>query len=255
MARYRLLILLMLGFLTACATAPVTGRQQFILISPQQSVALGIAAYDRIKREMPIVAGTEEARRVERVGRAIAAVVPGAAGFEWEFTLFENDEPNAFALPGGKVGVNTGLFKVAKNDAQLAAVLAHEIAHVMARHSAERMSRDLVTELGLGILGAATKSRSAVDLAAAAATLGAGLPFSRAQEAEADHIGLIYMAKAGYDPREAIKLWRNFAALDGDRPPQFLSTHPAPENRIARLERALPEALAIYESVRRGQRS
>ncbi len=245
----------LLLFLSACATAPVTGRPQLILISPQQSVALGIEAYDRIKRRMPIVTGTEEARRVARVGRAIAAVIPSAEGFEWEFTLFEADEANAFALPGGKVGVNTGLFKVAKNDAQLAAVLGHEIAHVTARHAAERMSRNLVTELGLGILGAATRSRSAVDLAAAAATLGAGLPFSRAQEAEADHIGLIYMAKAGYDPREAIRLWRNFAAFDGDRPPPFLSTHPAPENRIALLERELPEALAVYEAAQREQRS
>ena len=241
--------------LAACATAPVTGRQQFILISPQQSVALGIDAYEEIKRQLPVVTGTEDARRVERVGQAIAAVVPNAEGFEWEFTLFGNDEPNAFALPGGKVGVNTGLFQVAENDAQLAAVMGHEIAHVMARHSAERMSRDLVTQLGLGALGAATRSQAAVDLAAAAATLGAGLPFSRAQEAEADHIGLIYMAKAGYDPREAISLWRNFAALGGDRPPQFLSTHPAPENRIARLESELPEALAIYEAAQRGQES
>lgn len=251
----RAIPLFLLLLLAACTTAPVTGRQQLILISPQQSVALGIDAYEKIKRELPVVTGTEEARRVERVGRRLAAVVEGADGFDWEFTLFENDEPNAFALPGGKVGVNTGLFRVVENDAQLAAVLGHEIAHVMARHSAERMSRDLLAQLGIGVLAASTQSRSAVDLAVAAATLGVVLPFSRAQESEADHIGLIYMAKVGYDPREAIRLWRNFAALDGERPPQFLSTHPAPEGRIARIERWLPEALPYYEAARRGEQT
>lgn len=233
--------------LAACTTAPVTGRSQFILISPERSTALGVEAYQQIKDQMAAVTGTDEADMVSRAGQRIAAVVEGADGFEWEFTLFKDDTPNAFALPGGKVGVNTGLFQVAKSEAQLAAVMGHEIAHVMAQHSAERMSRDMVTQLGLVILGASVDNPQMVDLAANAATLGVSLPFGRSQEAEADRIGIIYMAKAGYDPREAITLWQNFAAVGGERPPEFLSTHPSPENRIERLERYMPEALAIYE--------
>lgn len=236
--------------LAACATAPVTGRRQLVLISPQESAALGLEAYEQIKGRTPVVTGTQQARTVERVGRDIAAVVPGTAGMAWEFTLFSDDSPNAFALPGGKVGVNTGLFTVAQSDAQLAAVLGHEIAHVMAQHSAERMSRDIVTQLGLGVLGTATGSQAVVDLAASGAQLGIGLPFSRDQESEADIIGLEYMARAGYDPRAAVDLWRNFAQVGGERPATFLSTHPSPENRIARLEAHMPQALELWYAVR-----
>ncbi|GEQ96548.1 peptidase M48 [Iodidimonas gelatinilytica] len=232
---------------TACTTAPVSGRRQLILVSPEQSTALGLEAYQQIKQQTPIVTGTQEARMVERVGEAISKVVEGAEGFEWEFTLFRDETPNAFALPGGKVGVNTGLFDVAKTEAQLAAVLGHEIGHVMARHSAERMSRDMATQLGLSVLGAATQSQEMVGLVSNAATLGVSLPFNRSQESEADRIGLIYMAKAGYDPRAAVDLWANFAAVGGERPPKFLSTHPLPEDRIERIKKHLPEALVFYK--------
>lgn len=234
--------------LAACATAPVTGRRQLVLIPPQESAALGVEAFEQIKGRTPVVDGTGQARTVERVGRSIAAVVPDAQGMAWEFRLFEDDSPNAFALPGGKVGVNTGLFRVAGTEAQLAAVMGHEIAHVMAQHSAERMSRDIVTQLGLGVLGAATRSQAAVDMVASGAQLGIGLPFNRDQESEADIIGLEYMARAGHDPRAAVDLWRNFAAAGGERPPQFLSTHPAPENRIARLEAHMPQALELWRA-------
>ncbi len=233
--------------LAACSTAPVTGRKQFILISPEQSTALGIEAYQQIKQQLPSVTTGDEARMVNRAGHRIASVVEGADGFDWEFTLFKDETPNAFALPGGKVGVNTGLFAVAKTEGQLAAVMGHEIAHVMAQHSAERMSRDMATQLGLGILGASINSPEMVSAAANAATLGISMPFGRSQESEADRIGLIYMAKAGYDPREAVDLWKNFAAYGGDRPPEFLSTHPSPENRIERLQQFMPEALALYQ--------
>jgi len=232
--------------LASCASAPVTGRNQLILISPQQSQALGVQAYQQIKQQTPIVTRTEQARIVERIGRRIAAIAPGTSGYAWEFNLFQDSSPNAFALPGGKVGVNTGLFDVAENEAQLAAVLAHEVGHVVAQHSAERMSRDMVAQLGIGALGAATSSPELVNLAASAATLGVTLPFTRSQEAEADHIGLIYMARAGYDPRAAVELWKNFQSAGGSRPPAFLSTHPSPENRIARLEELMPEAMQFY---------
>ena len=166
--------------------------------------------------------------------------------------LIENDEPNAFALPGGKVGVNTGLFQVAKNDDQLAAVVGHEVAHAIARHGAERMSQQVLMQVGLAGLGIATDATTA-GLAAQAATLAVTLPYSRTQEAEADHIGLIYMAEAGYDPREAIALWQNFESFGGERPPEFLSTHPAPGSRIENLQQLLPEVMPIYEANRQKQ--
>jgi len=230
----------------ACTTAPVTGRSQLVLISPQQSRQLGVQAFSQIKADKPIVTGTDRARMVQRVGANIAEVVGSTGDSAWEFVLFEDDTPNAFALPGGKVGVHTGLLDVAETEAQLATVMAHEIAHVRARHSAERMSRDMMTRLGLQAVGAATQSAELVNLLSTTATLGVTLPFTRSQEAEADEIGLIYMARAGYDPRAAVALWQNMDKAGGDRPPQFLSTHPSPENRIEKLREQMPEALEYY---------
>jgi len=230
----------------ACTTAPVTGRSQMILISPQESRALGVQAFNQIKSDKRIITGTDQARMVERVGRNIADVVGSTGGHEWEFVLFDDPTPNAFALPGGKVGVHTGLFDVAETEAQFATVMAHEIGHVMAQHSAERVSRQMMTQLGVQAVGAATQSRELTELLATSATLGVTLPFTRDQESEADHIGLIYMARAGYDPRTAVELWQNFADAGGNRPPQFLSTHPNPENRIERLREVMPEALEFY---------
>ncbi|GAK32543.1 peptidase M48 [Iodidimonas nitroreducens] len=238
---------LLIFLLVSCTTAPVTGRRQLILVSEEQSTALGVASYQQIKEQLPVVANTPEARMVERIGIAMAKVVEGAEGFAWEFTLFKDETPNAFALPGGKVGVNTGLFQVAKTEVQLATVMGHEIAHVMAQHSAERMSRDMATQLGLAVLGASTGSQEMVAMVSGVATLGVALPFNRSQESEADRIGLIYMAKAGYDPHAAVDLWTNFAALGGERPPKFLSTHPLPEDRIERIQALIPEAMAYYQ--------
>lgn len=213
---------------------------------------MGLQAYEQIKEESRVSRDSALNRRVQEVGRRIAAVSQHPE-WDWEFTLFENDEPNAFALPGGKVGVHTGLFRVAENDAQLATVIGHEVAHAIARHGAERMSQGLLAQ-GLGAVAIGTGvNPQVVDLAAQAATLGVILPYSRTQEAEADHIGLLYMAQAGYDPREAINLWQNFEALGGERPPEFLSTHPAPGTRIDRLRELMPEALEVYERSRRQQ--
>lgn len=235
------------GLLAACQAAPVTGRSQLILFPESQDAELGLQAYQQILAKSRVSNDAKLNRRVQEVGRQIAAV-SGHSEFEWQFTVFEDDQPNAFALPGGKVGVNTGLFKVAENNAQLAAVIGHEVAHAIARHGAERISHGVLTEAGLAVLGAATNEASYVRMAAAAATLGVVLPYSRTQEAEADHIGLLYMARAGYDPRAAVELWKSFARLGGDRPPEFLSTHPGHDTRITRLEALMPEALAIYES-------
>jgi predicted Zn-dependent protease len=235
--------------LAACQQAPVTGRQQLILLPESQDAQMGLQAYQEIKQESRISRDSALNERVQRVGRRIAAVSPNPE-WQWEFTLFENDEPNAFALPGGKVGVNTGLFKVAQNDDQLAAVLGHEVAHAIARHGAERMSQGLLAQgLGAVAVGGGVNPQI-VEIAAQAATLGVILPYSRTQEAEADHIGLLYMAAAGYDPREAITLWQNFDKLGGGQPPEFLSTHPAPGSRIENLQELMPEAMEVYQASR-----
>jgi predicted Zn-dependent protease len=236
----------------ACAEAPVTGRNQLILLPESQDAQMGIQAYQQIKQEEPVARDPALNEEVQTVGRRIAAV-SGEPDWDWQFTLFDNPEPNAFALPGGKVGVYTGLFKVAKNDAQLAAVLGHEVGHAIARHGAERMSQGILAQLGGVAIGAATGSQAYVDLYSQAATLGVILPYSRTQESEADEIGLILMAKAGYDPREAVKLWQNFEAMGGQRPPEFLSTHPSEGTRIERLQALMPKALEIYRESERQQ--
>ena len=240
-----------LGLLAGCQAAPVTGRQQLIVLPESQDAQLGLDAYQQILSESKISNDPVLNRRVQEVGRRIAAVSPHPE-WDWQFTVIENDEPNAFALPGGKVGVNTGLFQVAKNDDQLAAVIGHEVAHAVARHGAERMSQQILLQTGLAGLGIATDQAYA-QLAAAAATLAVVLPYSRTQEAEADHIGLIYMAEAGYDPRQAIELWQNFESFGGARQPEFLSTHPAPGSRIDNLRSLLPEVMPIYEANRQKQ--
>jgi metalloendopeptidase OMA1, mitochondrial len=236
----------LLALVAGCESAPVTGRNQLILVPESQDASMGLQAYQQIKQEENTSQNADLNRRVREVGRRIAAV-SGQPDWDWQFTVFDNPEPNAFALPGGKVGVYAGLFKVAENDAQLATVMGHEVAHAIARHGAERMSKGLLTQLGTAALGMATNSAYA-ELAAQAATLGVILPYSRTQESEADEIGLMFMAEAGYDPREAIKLWQNFEALGGQRPPEFLSTHPAEGTRIERLQALMPKAMEIYEA-------
>ena len=239
--------LLAVALLAACQQAPLTGRQQLILLPEGQDTQLGLEAYQQILDESRIATDPELDRRVQEVGRRIAAVST-QPDWDWQFTLIENDEPNAFALPGGKVGVHTGLFRVAENDAQLAAVIAHEVAHAIARHGAERMSQGMLAQYGAAAIGLGTGNQAYAELAAQAATLGIILPYSRTQESEADHIGLFYMAEAGYDPRAAVVLWRNFERFGGARPPEFLSTHPAPGSRIADLEELMPAALEVYRA-------
>ncbi len=230
--------------LAACEVAPVTGRDQFVIVSDQQANQMGASAYQKIRAEKRISNDRRYTQPVQQVGRRLAAVTDNP-GIRWEFTVFEDSSANAFALPGGKIGVNTGLFQVTRTEAQLAAVIAHEMAHVVARHPSERVSRQVAVQSGLALAGAGGGAQYA-DLLAQAATLGLVLPFSRQQESEADRIGLIYMARAGYDPRAAIEVWQNFQSHGGARPPEFLSTHPSPGNRIERLRSYMPEAMAVY---------
>jgi predicted Zn-dependent protease len=247
-----LLSLLVAGvLLAACATAPETGRPQLLILPESQDLELGLSAWRQVLAEKKVSRDPDLNRRVREVGRRIAAVSPHPE-WDWEFVVFEDEDPNAFALPGGKVGVHTGLFRVAKNDAQLAAVLGHEVAHAVARHGVERMSRELLIGLGVAGLGAAVGDDRVALAAGVGATLLISLPFSREQEAEADEIGLLYMARAGYDPREAIRLWQNFEALGVGTRIEFLSTHPSHGSRIERLERVMPRALAEYEKAGAG---
>jgi predicted Zn-dependent protease len=240
--------MLLAGALAGCQQAPVTGRSQLILLPDDQAAKMGADAYKQILKDSKVSKDPALNRRVRAVGKRIAAVADDP-GYKWEFKVLQDKEPNAFALPGGKVGVNSGLFKVAKNDDQLAAVMAHEVAHAIARHSAERMSRQMMVQTGLGVAGAVSDTAAGnIGLMAQAATLGLILPFTRDQESEADEIGLSYMARAGYDPREAVKLWRNFESYGGDRPPEFLSTHPSPGTRIDRLNALMPKAMKVYKA-------
>ena len=245
----------MVLFVAACETAPVTGRKQLVLMSDDEATKMGLTAYQEILKKSKLSNDKALTERVRRVGDRIAKA-SGRTDFEWEFNVIVDESPNAFALPGGKVGVNTGLFKVAKNDDQLAAVMAHEVGHAIARHGAERVSQQIVVQTGISALGQGGPGIAEyADVAAALATYGVVLPFSRTQESEADRIGVILMAEAGYDPRGAVALWQNFAKLGGPRQPEFLSTHPAPTSRIRQLAALMPEAMAIYEKAPKAPKS
>ncbi|MGM0412655.1 MAG: M48 family metallopeptidase [Pseudomonadota bacterium] len=252
-----LLILPLLVLLSACATVPETGRSQLMLISPAQERDMGEREFQRMVEELPVESGTERAARVEGVGKRIAAIAP-LPDAEWEFVLFDQPETaNAFCLPGGKVGIYTGILAVTEDGAGLATVMAHEVAHAVARHGGERLSRAVALDLGATVVASAVGSdnpgtREAVLGAySIGAQVGVVLPHSRANELEADRLGLIYMARAGYDPRAAVEFWERFQAAKGEggAPPAFLSTHPPDAQRIRALRKQLPHALEVYRSV------
>jgi predicted Zn-dependent protease len=244
-----------------CYTNPVTGRQSLVLVQPSEEIALGAQAFQQIRSEEKVSNDNRTNERVRRVGQRIAGVVgeqmPGA---QWEFVVFDSKDANAFALPGGKVGVYTGLLNLATSDDELAAVMGHEIAHVIARHGAERMSEQMVIEK-VGTLGSALAqgrySPQTVQFAqlayGAGTTLVRVLPHSRANESEADRMGLIFAAKAGYDPQAAVTFWQKMAQQKtgtGSALEKFLSTHPANEDRIADLRAMMPEVTPIYQANR-----
>ena len=239
-------------------TVPVTGRTQKVAMSEQDQAKLGADAYREGLAEdaNAIVRSGPEAEMVQRVGERIAAVTDDP-GFEWEFTLVNSPEKNAWCLPGGKVAIYTGILEVTQTEDGLATVMAHEIAHAIAQHGAERMLQQQLTNIGLTAVsttlgGLDPAARGAVlALFGAGANLGVLLPFSRDMESEADHIGLIYMARAGYDPREAVALWERMAAQrEGPQPPEYASTHPSDETRIRQLQELMPTALAEYDRAR-----
>ena len=247
--KIKVLVVALLVLVVACVTTPESGKQAFIMISPSEEANLGKQAFGEILQKEK---ESQDARLVgitKRVGERLAAHT-NMPDLEWEFKLFESDQMNAFALPGGKTAAYTGLLKVCENEAALAAVMGHEIAHVTARHGAQRMTQQQVIAVGMQ---AANMSLGGPGREMILGALGLGvqygvqLPFSRGNEAEADQIGLIYMARAGYDPNEAVKFWTRFSQMkQGAQPPEFLSTHPADATRIANLKRYLPRAMAEY---------
>ena len=254
---YKLLIALAvsisIAFLfTGCGTVPITGRSQLNLMSPGQEMQLGLTSFEETKKQVPISKDAQANAMVQRVGQKIAAVatkdMPDA---KWEFVVFESKEANAFCLPGGKVGVYTGILPITKDDAGLATVLGHEIAHAVARHGGERMSQAMVIQgggslLGLGLQNTDPRWQAVAQLAYGYGTkVGAELPHSRGQESEADHIGLIYMTRAGYAPEAAVDFWKRFGEFNKQRggdTPWFLRTHPLDETRVKQLEGWIPEA-------------
>jgi|YNPNPStandDraft_1061719.scaffolds.fasta_scaffold01031_4 predicted Zn-dependent protease len=253
-----LLILGTISLLVGCATEPITGRKQLILLGPSEELQLGLTAFEQMKREVPISRDPAANALVQKVGKRIAAVadLPGAS---WEFVVFESKEANAFCLPGGKVGVYTGILPITQDEAGLATVIGHEVAHAAAHHGAERVSQAMLLDTGGKLVGSYLGTKSSQTQAVFNSVYGIGtqigitLPHSRTQEARADEIGLIYMARAGYDPEAAIGFWKRFAEYNkrmGGNTPWFLRTHPLDDQRIADLEKWLPRAKQEYRPVK-----
>ncbi|MBA3988329.1 M48 family metallopeptidase [Aliidiomarina maris] len=243
-----------LSVVSACSTSP-TGRNQLNLLPASQLDQMGAESWNQIKGQEKILQDAEAQAYVACITNAIAEVVPERYHRDnWEFEIFDSETINAFALPGGYLGVYVGMIRLAENQHQLAAVMGHEIGHVMAEHSNERVSQNLILTGALVGTDLAFSNRSASQRAMIMAAVGVGaqvgymLPFSRRHESEADEIGMDLMARAGFDPRQAPKLWENMQSLGGGGGPEFLSTHPSPSSRIRDLTNQLPDAMPLYEA-------
>ncbi len=261
--------LLMVATFVSCSTNPVTGRNQFKLVSEQELQAMATQEYRQFLSTNKVVtpSADRDAEMVRRVGQRVANAVTQyykqnnlgnvLDGYKWEFNLVQSNDANAWAMPGGKVVVYTGLLPITQNEAALAVVLGHEISHAIFQHGNERMSQGLAQQLGGAALSVALANKPAATQNLFMQAYGVGsqvglmLPFSRKQELEADHYGLIWTAMAGYNPREAIALWQRMEkASNGQRPPEFLSTHPSEGHRIEQLEKYMPEALKYYKPMK-----
>ncbi|WP_096461522.1 M48 family metallopeptidase [Sulfurifustis variabilis] len=241
----------MLVLLFACQTTP-TGRRQLNLFPDEQVAEMGQTAFAQMKQKTPPAQGDPASKYIQCVAQSVVQVVrKPKGGGQWDVSVFADDQVNAFALPGGGIGIYTGILKAARTPDQLAAVIGHEIAHVQAEHANARLSTQYATEAGLGLIqaiagGGGGEGGNVMALLGLGAQVGILLPFSRAQESEADIIGLEYMARAGYDPRQAVNLWQNMARVGGSGPPAFLSTHPSSEQRMENLNKHTPKALELY---------
>jgi len=257
------LFLLFIFFFIACQTVPITGRQQLSIVSSGEVLSMSATAYKDFLSEHSVISGTPEAAMIKRVGVRIQHAVENyfaehnlsgrLQGYEWEFNLVDDPAVNAWCMAGGKVVVYTGLLPIAKDDKGLAVVMGHEIAHAVANHGDERMSQGLIAQMGGMALSTALakKPQQTADLFMTAfgigTQVGVMLPYSRLQESEADRLGLIFMAMAGYDPHEAPEFWKRMSSgKQGAAPPEFLSTHPADATRISNIEKGMDEAMSYY---------
>jgi len=261
-------LFLLAATIVSCAKNPVTGRNQAHLVSESELQAMATQQYQQFLSENKVVSASSDrdAEMVRRVGQRVANAVTkyfndlgrgkDLDGYKWEFNLVNNKEANAWCMPGGKVVVYTGLLPITQNEAALSMVMGHEIAHAVLLHGNERMSQGLMQELGGVALSIAVSNKPAETQNMFLTAYGVGsqvgvlLPFSRNQELEADRYGMIWGAMSGYNPREAINLWKRMEQnSDGGAPPEFLSTHPSSGNRISQLEKYLPDALKYYKPI------
>ena len=247
----------------ACTTVPLTGRKQVNLLPESEMIAMGFNSYNEFKTENTISSQRQQELMVKEVGAKLSGAVESyfrdnnlssrLNGYEWEFNLFADETPNAWAMPGGKIAIYEGILPFTANSEGMAVVIGHEIAHIVARHGNERMSHQLVAQLGGMALNEAISEKPEetrnifLSVYGLGAQFGAILPYSRQHEKEADRLGLIFMAMAGYDPSAAIEFWERMSSAGGASPPEFLSTHPSDATRIAELKKSLPEAMQYYK--------
>ncbi|KMQ50079.1 Peptidase M48 Ste24p [Chitinispirillum alkaliphilum] len=254
-----------LYLLYSCVPVPLTGRRQLQLISRGEMLQLGAQSYNNYTEQHQTITGTPEAEMVERVGNNIRLAVEDylqqqndigrLEGYQWQFTLFDDTTVNAWVMPGGRVGINSGILPVAQDETGLAVIMGHEIGHAVAEHANERMSQLLLIQLGGMVLSEALSEHPHITQQLALVAFGVGaqlgilLPYSRLHESEADHLGLIFMAMAGYDPRQAVPFWERMIEMrQVAEPPEFLSTHPSDQERINNIQTIIPEALEYYEN-------
>jgi len=259
-----ILLLAVAVFTNSCSTVPVTGRNQLSIIPSSQLMAMSFQQYDQFLSENKVSKNAKQTAQIKRVGAKIQKAVEDyfkeenmsdhLNGYSWEFNLVESDQVNAWCMPGGKVVFYTGILPICKDEAGIATVMGHEIAHAIAEHGGERMSQGLLVQLGGMGLQAALEKEPALTQQLAMAAFGIGaqvgimLPFSRLHESEADHLGLIFMSMAGYNPNNAVEFWQRMAAQKGGAaPPEFLSTHPSDQTRITDLRRLIPKAMQYYK--------
>lgn len=250
-------------FVNACSTVPLSGRQQLNLLPESEMIAMSLNSYDQFLSENPVSQDQEKVQLVRRVGRRIADAVEKymsdaglgsrVSAYDWEFNLVDEDVPNAWCMPGGKVVIYTGILPYTQSEEGLAVVMGHEIAHAVARHGNERMSQAMLIETGGLALAAAIdekpdQTKQLFMMAyGVGTTVGVSLPYSRSHENEADHLGLIFMAMAGYNPNAAIEFWERMEQSGGQKPPEFLSTHPSDQSRIDNIKKLMPEAMSYYK--------
>jgi predicted Zn-dependent protease len=258
------LLVFPLLFLISCAVVPMTGRKQFVAIPSSQMIALSAESYSKVLAEGQLSNNSNYVNMVRNVGQQLTLAVEAylkqnnmqsvTEGYEWQYNVLVSEELNAWCMPGGQIAFYEGIIPVCQDENGIAVVMGHEIAHAVAQHGNERMSQQLAIQMGGIALSEAlkTQKKETIDLAMLAfgvgAQVGVILPYSRTHESEADELGLYFMAMAGYNPQSAPAFWERMAERSGPRPPEFLSTHPDPSNRIAKLQRIMPKAMEYYNN-------